>query len=328
MNGSLTVAVVLLVLTVGIAPGCTGSSRQSDVTEAVPPAPAPRAPVPNASRWQQVRHWLYQLQSLDVDSAAASKFDLIVMDYSADGTEDRRYSADQITRLKSGPNGPRIVLCYMSIGEAEDYRYYWQKGWRPGNPDWIGAVNPKWKGNYPVEYWRPEWKRIIYGSPEAYLDKIIDAGFDGVYLDIIDAYETFEDRRPSARQDMVQFVREIAHHARVTRGKSDFGIFPQNGEPLADEPGYLDVVTGIGREEPYYGNEGDNRASPARFTAEVERYLDKFVAAGKLVLTVDYTQRPEQVADAYRRARQRGYVPYATVRSLDKMVVNRGHDPE
>ncbi len=275
-----------------------------------------------------MRHWLYQLQNLDIERAAASKFDLIVTDYSADGTENQRYSAEQVARLKSAPSGPRLVLAYMSIGEAEDYRYYWQRGWRPGSPGWLQPVNPQWRGNYPVEYWRPEWKSIIYGSPGAYLDKIIDAGFDGVYLDIIEAYEIFEGKRSTARQDMARFVGEIANWARTARGQSDFGIFPQNGEPLVDIPGYLDVITGIGREDLYYGNPNDNRASPTDFTREVERYLDKIVSRGKLVLTVDYTERPEQVSDAYRRARQRGYVPYATVRGLNRMVVHKGLDSE
>ncbi|MBI3965514.1 MAG: endo alpha-1,4 polygalactosaminidase [Chloroflexi bacterium] len=302
----------------------TPSTSPTEVAIAPFPSPAIRTP----TRWSRVGSWAYQLQKLDVEQVAATKFDLIVSDYSADGSEPRRFTPEQVAGLKAAVGAPRLVLAYLSIGEAEDYRYYWQQGWRPGNPSWIGPVNPRWKGNYPVEYWRPEWQRIIYGSPDAYLDKIIDAGFDGVYLDLIDAYETFERRRPSARQDMVAFVGALARHARVTRGKSDFGIFPQNGEPLADIPGYLEIVTGIGREDVYYGNPRDDRSSPPDFTRNVERYLDRYVAAGKLVLTIDYTQRSEQIADAYRRARQRGYVPYATVRALDKLVINRGHDPE
>jgi cysteinyl-tRNA synthetase len=39
-----------------------------------------------------------------------------------------------------------------------------------------------------VKYWRPEWQDILYGSREAYLDKIISAGFDGAFLDVVDAY--------------------------------------------------------------------------------------------------------------------------------------------
>jgi cysteinyl-tRNA synthetase len=281
-----------------------------------------------AERLRSVQHWLYQLQNLDVGRASASGFDLIVTDYSADGSDARRFTPEQVARMQAGRPQGRLVLAYMSIGEAEDYRFYWRQDWRPGNPAWLLPVNPEWSGNYPVEYWQPEWKRILYGSPEAYLDKIIDAGYDGVYLDIIDAYEHFEASRPSARREMVELVSEIASYARETRGKSQFGVFPQNGEALADEPGYLDTITGIGREDIYYGNPTEGQASPGGFTAELERHLDRYVAAGKLVLTVDYTRRPEQIADAYQRARQRGYVPYVTVRDLNRMTINRGYDPE
>jgi len=295
---------------------------------AAPPGDVTPLPTPTPTRWQSVRSWAFQLQGLDIDRAASSKFDLIVTDYSADGSEQRRHPADRVARLKTGPNGPRLVVAYLSIGEAETYRYYWRHGWRPGNPSWLQAENPRWPGNYPVAYWEPQWKAIIFGSPESYLDKIIDLGYDGVYLDIVDAYQHFERDRPSARQEMVQFVQEIAHHARVTRGKADFGVFPQNGEPLIDIPGFLEVVTGVGKEETYYGNPRDDVASPPDFTVQTEGFLDRFVAAGKVALILDYTQRQEQIADAYTRARARGYVPYATVRALNRLVVNRGFDPE
>jgi len=36
--------------------------------------------------------------------------------------------------------------------------------------------------------------QIIYGNNNSYLKKILDAGFDGVYLDIIDAFEYFENQ--------------------------------------------------------------------------------------------------------------------------------------
>lgn len=80
----------------------------------------------------------------------------------------------------------------MSIGEAEDYRYYWDESWTVGSPSWLKEENPEWEGNYKVEYWDTNWQAIILGSENAYLDKIIDAGFDGVYLDIIEAFEYFE----------------------------------------------------------------------------------------------------------------------------------------
>jgi len=95
--------------------------------------------------------------------------------------------------LRSKQNGgKRMVIAYMSIGEAEDYRYYWQPEWDSNPPSWLKGENPHWEGNYKVEYWDPLWQQIIFGTDSSYLDKILDAGFDGVYLDIIDAFEYFE----------------------------------------------------------------------------------------------------------------------------------------
>jgi len=45
-----------------------------------------------------------------------------------------------------------------------------------------------------VAYWDESWQQIIYGNNSSYLKKILDADFDGVYLDIIDAYEYFEEQ--------------------------------------------------------------------------------------------------------------------------------------
>lgn len=101
--------------------------------------------------------------------------------------------ADDVTSLKTKSNGgSRIVIAYMSIGESESYRYYWDDSWRMGSPEWLGAENPNWEDNYKVRYWDEEWQALIYGDEGAYLDMILDAGFNGVYLDMIDAFEYFE----------------------------------------------------------------------------------------------------------------------------------------
>jgi cysteinyl-tRNA synthetase, unknown class len=121
----------------------------------------------------------------------ASNYDALIIDLFY---EENALNAADVESLRAKANGgSRLVLCYMSIGEAENYRYYWQNSWNSERPDWLDAENPDWEGNFKVRYWDPGWKSIIYGSSTAYLDKIIAAGFDGVYLDIIDAFEYFED---------------------------------------------------------------------------------------------------------------------------------------
>jgi cysteinyl-tRNA synthetase len=143
------------------------------------------------------RNFLYIINTGDfsssghfVDALKGTNYDLFVIDLFF---EDLMLTPGQVSDLKLKKNGGRrLVLAYMSIGEAEDYRYYWESSWTTGNPAWLTEENPDWEGNYKVKYWEPAWQQIILGNDQAYLDRIIEAGFDGVYLDIIDAFEYFE----------------------------------------------------------------------------------------------------------------------------------------
>lgn len=109
------------------------------------------------------------------------------------GPDDEPLDVADIHALQTKPNDTRRrVVAYMSIGEAEDYRDYWNPDWEADPPDWLAEENPNWPGNYKVRYWMPEWQNLIFGSDTSYLGKIQSQEFDGVYLDIIDAYEYFE----------------------------------------------------------------------------------------------------------------------------------------
>ena len=148
----------------------------------------------------EVRNFLYLLDASKYDDAdamvqaiAGSNYDLVIMDLFYD--DNTAFSAAQVQQMRQKANGGRrLLIAYMSIGEAEDYRYYWEKGWKLRKPDWLDDRNPGWKGNYKVRYWEAAWKAYIYGTEDSYLDRIIDAGFDGAYLDIIDGFEYFEDK--------------------------------------------------------------------------------------------------------------------------------------
>jgi cysteinyl-tRNA synthetase len=122
---------------------------------------------------------------------AKTNHDLLVIDLF---TGDWKATADDLKALKNKANGKRrLVLCYVSIGEAEDYRFYWQKGWKPGNPAFLGPEDQQWKKNYAVKYWEPAWQQLFLGGKDSYLSRVQAAGFDGVYLDKVDEYEWFEE---------------------------------------------------------------------------------------------------------------------------------------
>ncbi len=279
------------------------------------------APMPALS---DVDDFLYQLQNLDLAAVGATAYDLVITDYSSDGSEAGEFTATEIDALKHSPGGPKIVLAYMSIGEAEEYRFYWQDGWGPGSPPWLDAENPDWPGNYKVHYWDPDWQDIIF----AYTDRLLEAGFDGAYLDIVDAYEYYaEAGRATAAQEMADFVAAI--RARAQARDPDFLIVPQNAPELAAlVPAYMNSVDGIGQEDIYYGYEADDQATPPAVTAELEGYLDLYKAAGKPVFTTDYATTPAHVDDAYAKSLAQGYVPFVTVRDLDQLTVNPGHEPD
>ncbi len=125
-----------------------------------------------------------------VNAVKSTNYDVLIMDLFFDG---KLYTSQQMNELKHKANGgKRLLIAYMSIGEAEDYRYYWQPQWTKNPPEWLGKENPNWKGNFYVQYWNKNWQKIIYGNEDSYVQKIINAGFDGVYLDIVDAFERYE----------------------------------------------------------------------------------------------------------------------------------------
>lgn len=133
----------------------------------------------------------YSTKSEILDAIAATNYDLIIIDMFFD---DVAFTAQEIAQIQTKNNGGvRKVVAYMSIGEAEDYRYYWNSEWDNEKPDWLEKENSIWRGNYKVRYWEQEWKDIIFGNENSYVKKILDVGFDGVYLDIIDGYEYFEE---------------------------------------------------------------------------------------------------------------------------------------
>ncbi len=124
-----------------------------------------------------------EIENLIAD-VGKTDYDLIIVDaFDNDGEPLTKEMVAQLKQKQSGAK--RLVIAYMSIGEAEDYRYYFPQD--DEESAWLDEENPEWEGNYRVKYWEKDWQNIIYGSSDSYLDQIIDQGFDGVYLDTIDS---------------------------------------------------------------------------------------------------------------------------------------------
>jgi cysteinyl-tRNA synthetase len=313
----------------------------------------------------KVKFWAYQLQEIQYPTAEEvlidSKYDMLVLepirtDWSDDGT--RRYDTKNlVTRLKASKahNGTdrKLVIGYVDIAEAEDWRWYWiEKGWPvwkqgrprpPGLPEWILSQDPDgWAGDFPVAYWNSQWQDImIYGAntgthPDrdyfSAVDELIIDGFDGIYMDWVEAYED-EAVIAEAQKDgldpaeeMVKFISRIRQYARERN--PDFLIIQQNGSSLlSGQPQLLQVIDAIAQEGIWYENlsdmdwddpEGYDQPTDPGQTAELLINLKAFKNAGIPVFCCEYAL--VRASTAYEKASVNGLIGYCSRSSLSKLT--------
>jgi cysteinyl-tRNA synthetase, unknown class len=250
----------------------------------------------------EVKSWRYQLQDINPDTVASSSADMVVIDYAgADGP----FTGAQVAQMKRKPDGSRrLVLSYMSIGEAESYRWYWPQR----SSAWLGPENRKWGGNYAVRFWHADWQQIIFD----YTDKIVAAGFDGVYLDKVDQFEDM-----GHKDDMVEFVARIA--ARAKSQRPDFMVISQNGDALIPDARFRKAIDAFAREDLYYGESTDGvRNSASSIRASVRR-LKMLATEGKPVFVVEYPRNDEQAQTARREISELNFIGLMARRALDQL---------
>ena len=191
----------------------------ASVSAQTPPAAAPSP----ARLLAAAKSWGYQLQDIDPDMLAAAPYDMLVIDYSRDGSAALALTADEVDKLKIKPDGDRrIVLAYLSIGEAESYRYYWKWHW-----GWLlGLFAPALArqrkcGMAAAITVCAIGTRTGSGSSSAATTVISSASsrrdFDGVYLDRVDQYVEMIKENPNARALMIAFVKALAERARALK---------------------------------------------------------------------------------------------------------------
>jgi len=249
--------------------------------------------------------------------------DWIVLDATFAG--DTPWEQSDLDAIRSGKAG-RKVVAYLSIGEAEDYRPYWQPEWVSNGkrtaaaPVWLGIENPEWKGNYQVKYWNAEWQKLMLTA----IDDAMARGFDGVYLDIVDGFQTYEqeaddyldgrmnpETKQTYRRDMVDWVKAITARAR-TKNPAAL-VIPQNGSQLAAHKDFVEVISAQGIEDLFTNAK---KLQPASHTDEILGHLKTLASAKKPVLLIEYPKTPERQALSKELAKKNGLVWLVTDRQL------------
>jgi cysteinyl-tRNA synthetase, unknown class len=305
--------IILMLLLIFSSIGClrendedgTGDENENGMGD-----PFPRANIPILGN--EVDTFLYVLQNIDVDAIIASDYDLVIMDYSTDGTDEGAFTRNEIQSIRESG---KIVVSYLSIGEAEEYRYYWEENWTVGDPEFIIEENPDWEGNYKVEYWSQGWQDIIISGNDSYLGRILNAGFGGVYLDIIDAYEFFEEEgREGAAREMVDFVGNLTNASRQI--DPDFLVIPQNGEGLLVHQEYLTTISGQGKEDLYFDDDDRQSSEETSITSSL---LENVTKTGKFVLITDYPTTSNNIVTFHTEAANDGFLAFSGNRELDRI---------
>jgi cysteinyl-tRNA synthetase, unknown class len=248
--------------------------------------------------------WTYQLQG-NVGPIAASGADVAVIDW------DHVNNRGTVEALKRKPGGGRRqVIGYLSIGEAETWRGYWKSCCAGGRqPSWLTSKTQGWKGNYAVKFWDPAWKAIVSQR----LAGLIAAGFDGVYLDRADTWETMRGQNANARSAMIQLIKEVASEARGRKG--DFAIMVQNAEELLTDGGYVATIDAIAKEDLFHGINHDGGRNDRGTVGESARLLTRAKSQGKAIFVIEYLKgaTAEKVRSEIRAL---GFIPFFGPRNL------------
>ena len=259
--------------------------------------------------------FLYQLQNATYRSLTNADFMIGVVDM-----DDSRLTAGQVSTLTGGQE--KVLLTYISIGEAENYRSYWQDArWDGSPPNFLLGENPDWAGNYLVKFWDAAWQKIMFDR----VDEAVQLGYSGMYLDIVDAYEVaavraaYSGSNDELRNEMVKFILDLSAHAKAQN--PDFMVVPQNAVGLLalsqDNPdrgpntAYLEAIDGLGVEDLWYD---DNRS--ASWTKYDLEYIDLALQAGKFVLATSYPTVDAKKADFIDSAISAGLIPFVADRDL------------
>lgn len=232
-------------------------------------------------------------------------------------SDGNQFSSEDVNYMKEDG---KLLIAYISLGEAENYRWYWKKEWTKKRPSFIGKENPDWPGNYPVKFWFPEWKEIT----DQILDQVMNQGFDGIYIDKVDVYNDL-----GGTDQLVRYIKNYILYVsgHVKSKNKDFIIISQNAEELArdenDKPDkfYLSLLDGVAREDLWFTGDADGNRGPKTPANEVNEIVDNlniWKNEGKAVFVVEYVSGKSWIW-ANERLQKLGFVGTSQPRELDEL---------
>jgi cysteinyl-tRNA synthetase len=347
-----------------------GSVLEQDTTEtATTPEQAATQTTKTSNPLSKVKTWFYFLYfepDTILEYITESDFDMVVIEPVFTEKENEDYDIEKVVEeikySKAANLNNKLVIAYIDIGQAESYRYYWKSNWRVGNPDWIAGEDPDmWEDNYPVAFWRTEWQDIWFkgtSTHDAQIKMLMDVGFDGVYLDWVEAYsdenvmDIADDDNVDPKDEMIRFIKKIKQYC--TSINPDCIVISQNAAELAQYDDYVATIDAIAQEQTWFDGSAvgepqgdcplpatDDDIETAEYvnslskgcrkmhdelwestlhmsSEEYLRYLTTAKSKGLPIFTVDYALKENNIQWVFRTSRSYGFIPFVSNRPLDQ----------
>ena len=199
-----------------------------------------------------------------------------------------------------------IVLGYLSAGTIEPFR-----SWYPRLKPYRLHDRFKQFGEYYANVDARGFRRAI---SRRIAPRLLDKGFDGLFLDNTDMVETHRGQRPGMRR----LVRSLSHRVHRRGGL----LFAQNGESSIART--LRFYDGWNREDVTWTYSFKRDAyvhQPASEIAEAQSALRRIAARGLLVTATDYTAPSDDaaLAEAVSNACSAGAIPFVSDIGLTRL---------
>ncbi|MBF0431480.1 MAG: endo alpha-1,4 polygalactosaminidase [Fibrobacteria bacterium] len=250
----------------------------------------------------EVEKWACYYGEDSSSLARLEEYDLVVME------PDHGFTPPENTRT--------LYVGYVSLGEAEKFRWYWKE---IEGRDFILWENENWKDDYLIDIRSSEWQDFLV---KRIIPKIIAKGYEGLFFDTIDTPLFLEEKDSEKFAGSAVALGTLIKRIRETF--PDLVLVSNNGLRAVTHIGaYVDVFvlesmfTTYDFESKNYGK-ADSSWRKKRIG---QINANKELFAGKPVLVIDYADPGDKALKDWSGAecKKRGFVPYHTTIDLQKL---------
>lgn len=239
-------------------------------------------------------------------ASALEPFDLIVLD------------SDHHPPLETLSGRGKILLGYISLGEAEKYRSYYKA---IAKKKLLLHDSTLWKNHVVIDVRNPKWAQMVV---DELIPPILAQGFDGIMIDTLDSAIEPELSNPKQFPGMKQGAIDLIRAIRVRY--PDIKIMVNRGlEILPDIAADIDMVMAESIYTDWVKNPKRPQLVPKQ---EYMQYLDMIAKGQEIspslrIYSLDYWNMNDKrgVKKIYARQREQGFIPYVSTRELNRIFV-------